>query len=70
VYNIKRRLAKFDTEISTELEAYEDILNNPLCTITECHRERLVEKRFDDGKLTGMDERIVLVVEWDEKYIA
>ena len=52
------------------MDEYQAILNNPLCTIIDNYREKLSDKVFDEGKLVGINERVILVVEWNEKYIA
>ena len=70
MYNTKHQFKKFDTTTARDMDEYQAILNNPLCTIVDNYREKLSDKVFDEGKLVGINERVILVVEWNEKYIA
>lgn len=71
LYNITRRVKKFDTDEPNDIEEYEDILNNPLCSIVESHREKLKTKEFDlDGNLLSETEQFIMVVTWEVRSLA
>ena len=68
MYKVKTQTAKFDTNSVEDLKEYDAILNNPLCTIIREIKEKLSTKHFDDeGKPTYQDDKLVLVVTWQEK---
>jgi hypothetical protein len=67
VYNIKRKMRKFD--LDTEgVEAIEEVVNNPLCIITNKQFITLERKIFNDkGKIQSSEQYIQCVLEWTEK---
>lgn len=71
MYNVRRKTEKFDTDVSAELQRYNDIINDPLCSVISEKKEKLREEHYDDeGKLMSFSEKIILVVTWDEKVLA
>ena len=71
MYSTKHQTRKFDTDEEDELAAYDEILNNPLCTIVSERKEKLKLEDYDgDGNMIHMEEHIILVVTWDEKILA
>lgn len=70
MYNIVRRTQKFDTDNQTDMSEYDEILNNPLCSIIVERKEKLRDEQYDEGKLISSSETILLVVTWDEKELA
>lgn len=59
---------KFDTDKEEDLQEYNEICSNELCSIISEKREKLTTKYFDDeGKLQSSDDRMILVVTWMEK---
>ncbi len=71
MYNVRRKTEKFDTDVSAELQQYNDIINDPLCSVISEKKEKLREEHYDDeGKLMSFSEKIILVVTWDEKVLA
>lgn len=50
---------------------YEEILNNPLCSIIAEKHEKLTTKHFDDeGKPTYQEDKLIKMVTWEEKVLA
>ena len=71
MYNVRRKTEKFNTDVSAELQHYNDIINDPLCSVISEKKEKLREEHYDDeGKLMSFSEKIILVVTWDEKVLA
>lgn len=70
MYNIRRHTQKFDTDSPTDMTEYDNILNDPLCSIIVERKEKLREEHYDEGKLMSSSETILLVVTWDEKELA
>lgn len=71
MYSTKHKTKKFDTDDEDELEEYDEILNNPLCTIVSERKEKLKMEDYDnEGNMIHMEEHIILVVTWDEKILA
>ena len=57
----------FDVNNTEQMYEYDEILNDPMCTIIREVKEKLVDKEFDEGKLASVSERLVMVVTWQEK---
>lgn len=70
MYNIVRHAKKFNTDADKEMEEYEQILNNPLCSIISEKNEKLTTKHFEDGVPTYQDDKLVKMVTWEEKVLA
>lgn len=66
---LKRRVRKFRMDITEDRVAYEEILNNSLCAITERTTEKESDKSYEDGKLTNIREYIFYMVHWEEKVL-
>jgi len=68
MFSTKKKTAVFDLNTKKDLEQYDDILNNSLCTVIKEHKEKMADKEFDnEGKMISLKEKIVLVVTWEEK---
>ena len=68
MYKVKRETKKFNTDRPEELEEYDMILNNPLCSIISERREKISESDIDmDAKITTKREYVILVVTWEER---
>jgi len=71
MYNVRRKTQKFDTDRTEDLNEYNDIINDPLCSVIAEKKEKLREEHYDDeGKPMSFSEKIILVVTWDEKVLA
>lgn len=71
MYTLETRTQKFDTDNADEMAEYDSILNDPLCGIISERKEKLVDKQFDDeGKLSNITERIIVVVTWTRKVLS
>lgn len=70
MYNIVRDTKKFNTDDERDMERYNEILNNPLCSIIHERKEKLREEQYDEGKLMSSSEAVYLVVTWDKKELA
>jgi hypothetical protein len=67
MYKTETITKRFDTDRQDHLDEYSDVVNDPTCTIVREHKEKISEKSFDEGKLSNVYERIVLVVTWQQK---
>lgn len=68
MYQTVKRTRSFDVGIEKDLLAYDEILNNPLCTILREIKEKISERSFnDEGKIAGFNDRLFLIVTWEEK---
>lgn len=69
MYETKSHTARFNTETQDDLEQYDSILENPLCTVTDKWREKIQHSDYDDGKLASVRTELWLVVSWTEKHL-
>jgi len=69
MYRTVRKTQKFNTDNSRDLAEYDQILNNPLCTVISERREKLSQMEYNEetGKPVSRDEHVILVVTWEEK---
>lgn len=68
MYVTKHHTKQFDINKSSDLKDYDAILDNPLCRIVREVREKMVSKEMDDeGNVTSYQERLILVVTWQER---
>ena len=67
MYNTVRETRKFDSDIATDMVAYDAILNNPLNSIIAERKEKLTSKTFDSEGGGTEDSTVVLVVTWERK---
>jgi hypothetical protein len=71
MYTLETHTKKFNTDLPEDMAEYDEILNDPLCSIISEKREKLVEKNFDDeGKLSNITERLIMVVTWTRKMLS
>lgn len=69
MYNVIKRSRVFNTEMTTDMEEMESVLNNPLCTITRKSYEKVEDKSFTNGKISNITQKLLCIMEWDEKVI-
>lgn len=68
MYGTKKKTARFDTEKKSDLERFDAIINDPLCSILSKEKEKIRdEQRDDEGNVTFVHERFVWVVTWEER---
>jgi len=67
VYKTVNQTRQFDLNDNDDLAAYDEILNNPRCFVVREIKEKLSEKHFEEGKLISVDERLIMVVTWQER---
>lgn len=68
MFEVKVRVKKLNLDNDKDIEIYEKILNDPLCTIIEERNEKLTEKIFDGkGKISNLTETFTRIVKWEEK---
>jgi hypothetical protein len=59
---------RFDTDNRSDLEEYDKVLSNPLCTVIDSKREKITDREMgEEGRIISMNDRIVMVVTWKEK---
>jgi len=67
---VRRRFKKFDTDISTDMKQYNDILNDPLCTIVDKVVEKEKVQEYNDrGNLIRQKDIIYFLIHWEEKIL-
>ena len=70
MYSKVRHTERFDTDKENDLKSYDEVLNNPLCTIIDRRQEKIREEHKDDeGNTVFIKERIVWVVTWEERQL-
>ena len=53
-------------EAVRDTEAYEEIINNPLCRIIKCKDVKETIREYDDGKIISSTDYLYVIVEWEE----
>jgi hypothetical protein len=66
MHKMKLRTQTFNMNEPEERKHYEEILNNPLCSIIEKIKEKLKETTFE-GETQHVTERLMFIVTWQEK---
>jgi small nuclear ribonucleoprotein (snRNP)-like protein len=68
VYEFVVKTRAFDTSLKGDLEAYDKIMNNPLCSIVEKATEKLSDRMVGgEGEQTMINDKVVMIVTWKEK---
>lgn len=67
---VKRTFRKFETDNTEHMKIYEDVMNNPLCTITGNVIEKEKRQEYNDrGNMISQQEIIYFLVHWEEKVL-
>lgn len=70
MYETRRRTLSFDLMDKDEVKIYEEILNDPLCTITSNVINTTSRTIYgDDGKQLEKIDILIRTVEWDTKML-
>lgn len=71
MYNTIKETRKFDTDDRTDMADYDEIINNPLCTVVSERKEKLRDETRDaeTGNITRLIESVILVVTWETKVL-
>lgn len=70
MYDVKRKHAKYNLDNRDHMDDYEDILNNPLCSIVSEKIEKTRDETYnDDGRLTRSEETLWRIIVYDEKLL-
>lgn len=69
MYTTKKRVKRFNMNEITDVEAYQDILNNPNALILESVKEKITSREMDpeSGRVISMEDHLEFVVTWQEK---
>lgn len=68
MYEVLRKTRQFDLDNEEHLKDYDAIMNNPLCSVVKEIKEKITEKFFnEEGGLLSTQDKIALVVTWEEK---
>lgn len=68
MYRAIKHTRRFNLDRDNDLDAYDAILNNPLCKIIQERQiKRTVMEFGEEGQMTGKEEFQILVVTWEEK---
>jgi len=68
MYKTIRRTNAFNLNLAGDRAAYDEIHNNPLCTILEKIKEKLRQEQHE-GETKTVTEQLVLIVTWQEKQL-
>lgn len=66
MFETVKKVARFDLEIAADLEAYEELLNNPLCTVINNEEDRRQEVEID-GEFQRRREDVHKIITYLEK---
>lgn len=69
MYKTVRTTRRFDLDSSDDLAEYDEIMNDPNCSIVKEIKEKLQDKEFEEGKLVSLHERIVLIITYERKVL-
>lgn len=69
MFRKKTTTRRFDLDNEEDLKEYDEILNDPNCTIVREIKEKLADKEFEEGKLVSLHERIVLVITYEQQVL-
>lgn len=71
MYNTVKETRKFDTDDREDMVDYDEILNNPLCTLVTERKEKLRDETRDPetGNIIRLIETLILVVTWETKVL-
>ncbi len=68
MFRVTRTTVQLDVNSPDDCREYDQILNDPNCTIIREIKEKLQDKDFgEDGKLVSIRERIMLVITYEMK---
>lgn len=67
---LKRHFKKFEMDSPSDMEAYEEILNDPFCSITDKIIEKEKVQEYNDrGNLIRQRDIVYFLVHWEEKEV-
>lgn len=67
MFQQKKHVKAFDLLDKKEVEDYEGVLNDPLCTIISDRTIKHTTREYQDGQIAESTEQVYLVVTWEEK---
>lgn len=70
MYKMVHETRKFNTDNQEDMRDYDDILNDPLCSIINERQEKLADEEYVEGKLISKIEKVYLVVTWSTKVLS
>jgi len=70
VLRVRRQFKRFRTDDTNEMKDYENLLNNPLCSIIEKTLEKEKEQEYNDrGNLIRQQDVLYYLVHWEERLV-
>ena len=67
---VRRQFKRFRTDDTNEMKDYENLLNNPLCSIIEKTLEKEKEQEYNDrGNLIRQQDVLYYLVHWEERLV-
>lgn len=69
MYNTERHTRKFDIDDQEDMTEYDDIMNDPLCTILIREKIKETETTYEGESQTKTDSWFYLVT-WEERRLA
>lgn len=70
MFNVVNKTITIDLNNKQDLLEYDNILNDPSCTIVKEVKEKLTEKELgDEGRITSFKEYLLLIVTYQRRII-
>ena len=68
MHKVKRKTVRIDTSEDEDLARYDEIQNNPFCSIIKEIQEKLTTTEYtEEGKPLNKNDRVVLIITYEEK---
>jgi hypothetical protein len=69
MYQTRKRCLRFNLGVAAEVEAYEELLNNPNAVILDRIKEKISDRDMDPetGRVISIRDHLELVVTWQER---
>jgi len=68
MHTIVRKTLRVNTSDAEDLQTYDTVLNNPLCTVVKEIQEKIKETEYnEEGKPSHSSEYILLIITYEEK---
>jgi len=68
VYRKERHVKELDLSDDQDKALYQEVLNNPLCSILEERKLKKTDRSFgDDGQIESSNMVEMLVITWEER---
>lgn len=69
MYKVVRKTKKFFTDKEKDMEEYDRILTDPLCSVINSWREKQINSVYEEGRLVSTTTDLVMVLSWEERQL-